>query len=163
MEQYGYHHGNAVNLGTVMPVAQFRVTDEEGSYLCVAWALIYEGSILAYNPTRDEAEWIPVHGITNDLSHGEERSLVMLENFVPRVLHEADCIVQLGARCLVGWSDDPSSEEEDDEPTKGEDGEPKGDEHEEAEGQEEADPDSSPGRDGTEHGKTREEAEPWER
>ena len=53
IEQYGYHHGNAIDLGTVMPVMEFRVTDEEGAYLCMVRALIYEGSILAYNPARD--------------------------------------------------------------------------------------------------------------
>ena len=52
-EQYGYHHGQAVDLGPVMPATQLRVTDEVGTYLCVARALVFEGSILAYNPTRD--------------------------------------------------------------------------------------------------------------
>ena len=53
VEQYGYHRGNALDLSPVMPVMKFRVTDEEGAYLCAAWALIFEGSILVYNPTRD--------------------------------------------------------------------------------------------------------------
>ena len=34
VEQYGYCHGNAINLGVVMPAMEFRVTDEEGAYLC---------------------------------------------------------------------------------------------------------------------------------
>ena len=68
VEQYGYHHGNAIDLSPVMPVMEFRVTDEEGTYLCAAWALVFEGSVLAYNPTRDEVEWVPTRGITNDLS-----------------------------------------------------------------------------------------------
>ena len=36
VEQYDYHCGNAIDLGPVMPVMQFRATDEEGTYLCVA-------------------------------------------------------------------------------------------------------------------------------
>ena len=40
-EQYGYHHGQAIDLGPVMPVMQFRVTDEAETYLCVIWALVY--------------------------------------------------------------------------------------------------------------------------
>ena len=55
-EQYGYHHSQAIDLGPVMPVAQLRVTDKAGTYLCVAWALVFKRSILAYNPTTDEAE-----------------------------------------------------------------------------------------------------------
>ena len=102
VEQYGYHRGNAVDLGAVMPAMEFRVTDEEGTYLCVAQALIFEGSVLAYNPTRDEAEWVPTHGVTNDLSWAEERTVIALANFVPRIPQEADCITELGTRHLLG-------------------------------------------------------------
>ena len=69
-----------------------------------------------------------------------------LANYVPRVPQEADHNAELGARRLVGWSNN-SSEEEDDEQMQEEDGKPEGDkpegdEHEEAEGWGEADPES---------------------
>ena len=76
-ELYGYCCSQAVDLGPVMLAVQLRVTDEAGTYLCVAWALVFEGSILAYNPARDEAEWVPAHGLTNDLTWTEERSAVV--------------------------------------------------------------------------------------
>ena len=160
--QYGYHPGNAIDLGAVMPATEFRITDEEGAYLCAVQALIFKGSILVYNPDRNEAEWVP----TNDFSWAEERSAVVLVNFVPSIPQEADRITELGARHLLGWSDDFPLEEEDDEQTQEEDGEPggdepEGDEHEETGGQEEADPKSLPSSDGTEQGKNREEAETW--
>ena len=90
-----------------------------------------------YNPARDEVEWVPTRRVTNDLSWAEERSAVVLVNYVPHVPQEADHIAELGARCLVGWPDDSSSEEEDKEQMEEEDGkqegdEPAGDEHEEA-------------------------------
>ena len=66
-----------------MPATEFRVTDEEGTYLCVAHSLIFEGSVLAYDLIRDEAEWVPTHGVANDFSWEEERMVVMLANFVP--------------------------------------------------------------------------------
>ena len=110
-EQYGYHCGNAVDLGTVMPAAEFRVTDEEGAYLCVARGLVFEGGILAYDPARDEAELVPTHGVANNLSWVEERMAVALANFVPHVGQEVDHIAELGARCLA-WTDDSSSEEQ---------------------------------------------------
>ena len=62
VEQYGYCHGNTVDLSAVMPAMEFRVTDEEGTYLCAAQGLIFKGSIPAYNPARDEAEWVPPQG-----------------------------------------------------------------------------------------------------
>ena len=83
VEQYGYCCGHAIDLSSIMLVTQLRVIDKEGTYLCVAWALIFEGSILAYNPARDEAEWVPTCDITNDLSWAEERSAVALANFMP--------------------------------------------------------------------------------
>ena len=54
------------------------------------------GSILAYNPTRDEAEWVPVHGLTNELTWVEERSTMALVNYVLHVSQEAVQIVRLG-------------------------------------------------------------------
>ena len=64
---YGYCWGQAVDLGLVMLAAQFQVT-EGGTYLCTMRALVFEGSIPMYNPTLNEAEWVSVHGLANDLS-----------------------------------------------------------------------------------------------
>ena len=139
VEQYGYCCGNTVDLGPVMLAMEFRVTNEECAYLCAARGLIFKGSVLAYNPTRDEAEWVPICGVTNDLSWVEERIAVALANFVPRVPQEVDCIVELRACRLLAWADD-SPLEEDDEQMQEEDDEPEGDEHEEAEEWEEEDP-----------------------
>ena len=95
-----------------MLATQFRVTDEEGTYLCVARALVFEGSVLAYNAARGEVEWVPTCGLTNDLSWVEEKSVVALANYVPCISQEGACIVRLGARCLVSWPDDSSLTEE---------------------------------------------------
>ena len=139
VEQYGYHCRNAMDLRAVMPAMEFRVTDEEGAYLCVVQGLIFEGSILAYNAARDEAEWVPTCGVANDLSWVEERTAVTLANFVPCIPQEVDRITELRAPCLLGWADDSPSEE-DDEQTQDEEDEPEGDEHEEAEEWEKEDP-----------------------
>ena len=139
VEHYGYHHGNAVDLSAVMPAMEFRVTDEEGAYLCVVQGLIFEGSILAYNAARDEVEWVPAHRVTNDLSWAKERMAVPLANFVPHIPQEADHITELGAHHLLGWADDSPSEG-DDEQTQEEEDKPEGDELKEAEEQEEEDP-----------------------
>ena len=131
VEQYSYCHGQAVDLGPVMPATQFRVTDEGGTYLCVARALVFEGSVLAYNHARDEAEWVPARGVANDLSWVEEKSDMALANYVPRVDERFD---------------DEQEEKED--------------EHEEAEGQGEASPKSPSGGTALKQGETEQEAEP---
>ena len=111
-EQYGYRRGQAIDLGPVMPTTQFRVTDKAGTYLCAVRALVFKGSILAYNPTRDEAEWVPTHGLTNDLTWVEEKSTVALANYVPPISQEVAHTARLRACCLVCWPDDSSSSEE---------------------------------------------------
>ena len=126
---------------------EFSMTYEEGTYLCAVWALVFEGSVLAYNPTRDEVEWVPACGITNDLSWAEEKSAVALANYVPHIPQEVDCMAELRAHHLMSWPNDSSSEEEDNGQTEEEDGEPEGDkpvgdEHKEEEGWGEADPKS---------------------
>ena len=100
------------------------MTDEAGTYLCVVWALVFEGSVLAYNTTRDEAEWVPVCGLTNDLTWAEERSAVALANYVPRVSQEVARITRLGACQLVSWPANSSTSEEEEEEQEEVDPEP---------------------------------------
>ena len=161
VEQYGYRQGHTIDLGPVMPVTQFKVMDEAEAYLCAARALVFEGSILAYNPARDEAEWVPTCGIMNDLSWVEEKSAVVLVNYVPRISQEAARIAGLGTHRLVSWPDDSSLEEEDD----GQAGEEEDEQDEEedpmdAEEQGEVSPEPSSGSTGLKQGETKQEVEP---
>ena len=161
VEQYGYHCGHTVDLGPIMPVTQFKVTDEVGTYLCTVRALVFEESILAYNPTRDEVEWVPTCGIVNGLSWVEEKSVVVLVNYVPHIFQEVACIAGLGTCCLVSWPNDSSSEEEDNGQTEEE--EDKWEEEEDptdAEEQGEASPEPSSGSAGIEQGETEEAVKP---
>ena len=84
-ELYGYCCGQVADLGPVMPAAQFQVMEEGGDYLCIARALVFEGSVFAYNPTMNEAQWVPVHSLANDLTWAKERSTVALVNYVPHI------------------------------------------------------------------------------
>ena len=75
-------------------------------------ALVFEGSVLAYKPAKNEAEWVPVHGLTNDLTWAEERSAIALANYVLRIPEEVAQIARLGAHRIVSWADDSSTLEE---------------------------------------------------
>ena len=114
-EPYGYCCGQVVDLGPVMLAVQFRVTDEARTYLCAAWALVFKGSVLAYNPTKDEVEWVPACGLTNDLTWAEERSAVTLANYILHVPQEVAWITRLGTHRLVSWPADCSTSEEEEE------------------------------------------------
>ena len=78
----------------------------------MARALAFEGSVLAYNPMCNEAEWVPAWGLANDLTPGKERSVIALTNYVPQVTSEAVWIVRVGASQVVNWSGTLSTTEE---------------------------------------------------
>ena len=82
-----------MDLGPVIPAAQFCVTEE--TYLCPMRALVFEGSILRYNPTLNEVEWISACRLANDLSWAKERSAVASANYVPCAPTEAERIARL--------------------------------------------------------------------
>ena len=83
-----------------------------GGSLPVCGGLVFEGSVLAYNPTMNEAEWIPVHRLTNDLTLAEERSTMALANYVSCAPAEAAWIAMLGAHQMVSCLNSSSSEED---------------------------------------------------
>ena len=93
----------------MMPAAQFHVTNERGTYLCTMRALVFQGSILTYNPVLNEAEWIPARGLANDLSWAKERSAVALANYVLHALKEVERIARLEAGRVVSFPGDDSS------------------------------------------------------
>ena len=105
-KSYGYCRGQAVDLGPMMPAAQFHVTEERGTYPCTTRALVFEGSILTYNPALNEAEWVPVCRLANDLSWADERSAVALANYVLCTQEEAGQVVScLGDDSSTEWED----------------------------------------------------------
>ena len=93
---------------SALPAVQFCVTEERGTYLCTARTL-FEGSILAYNPTLNEAEWVLAHGLANDLSWAEERSAVALANYVPCTTAEVARIARLRVGQVMSCPGDDSS------------------------------------------------------
>ena len=116
VELYDYCWGQAVDLGPIMPAAQFWVTEKGGAYLCTVRALVFERSILACNPAKNEAEWVPVCSLANDLSWAKERSAVALVNYVPCVSAEVAQVARLGASRTVSCpGDDPSTSAEEEE------------------------------------------------
>ena len=93
----------------MMLAMQFHVTNERGTYLCTTRALVFKGSILAYNPALNEAKWIPMRGLPNDLFWAKERSAVRLANYVLHAPKEAERIARLRAGRVVSCLGDDSS------------------------------------------------------
>ena len=68
--------------------SQFRVSDPSGEFICFVRGLIFEGSILAYDPITNGAEWVPIRGTASVLSWVEEMSALALCNMVLHILDE---------------------------------------------------------------------------
>ena len=51
--------------------------------MCMAMGLLFEGNTLAYDSASNEAEWVPMWGMAEDLSQAEEASTRELSNMVP--------------------------------------------------------------------------------
>ena len=79
----GYIQERVVELGSVLPATQFRVSQPSGDFVCMARGLLFEGNVLVYNPASNETEWVPVWGTAEDLSRAEEASTRELSNMVP--------------------------------------------------------------------------------
>ena len=63
--------GHVIDLEKRMPPLSFHINSEVGKFLGFAWGLLFEGTILTYNPTIKNAEWIPMHSSVSDLTHFE--------------------------------------------------------------------------------------------
>ena len=106
---------------------------------------------------RDEAEWVPAHSLTNNLTWAEEKSAMVLANYMPCIAQEAAQIARLGARRLMSWPADSSTSEEEEE-EQGEE-----EEQEEGEEWEEVDPELTSTDAELEQGEEEREPEPSRR
>ena len=87
-EHVGYIQGCIVELVLTMAPFRFCMSNPGGSFICFTRGLIFEGNVLAYDPSTNKVEWIPMHGTTGDLLWAEEVSALALCNMVPHVLDE---------------------------------------------------------------------------
>ena len=66
-----------------MSPSRFHISDPSEEFICFARGLIFEGNILAYDPSTNGVEWIPVCSTTSDLSWTEDMLALALCNMVP--------------------------------------------------------------------------------
>ena len=61
-EHLGYIMGCTMDLGSTPPPLQFCISDLNSEFICVAWGLLFEGSVLAYDPTTNGPSGSPCGG-----------------------------------------------------------------------------------------------------
>ena len=78
-----YHYGKMLNVGVCMPGFRLMLQDDKGEYPHSSHALIFEGSMLVYDPQWDIAQWIPIRGTSATLTMTELCAANDLNNMVP--------------------------------------------------------------------------------
>ena len=85
-----YCPGKMLNIGTCMPGFRLMLQDDKGQYPHSGHTLIFEGSILVYDPQRDIAQWVPIWGTSATLTMPELRAANDLNNMVPSPSSEVE-------------------------------------------------------------------------
>ena len=80
-EELAYIKGHTVEVGPHFLLLCFLINHEAGEYLGYA-RLIYEGTIFAYDPTTNEAEWVPVCSSVKTLTPVEQVSVMHLSSMM---------------------------------------------------------------------------------
>ena len=63
-----YHPRKMLNIGVCMTGFRLMLQDNKGQYPNSGCALIFEGSMLVYDPQRDIAQWVPVQAMSATLT-----------------------------------------------------------------------------------------------
>ena len=63
-----YHPGKMLNVGTCMPGFRLMLQDDKGQNPHSGTTLIFEGSMLVYDPQRDIVQWVPIWGTSATLT-----------------------------------------------------------------------------------------------
>ena len=56
---------------------------KDGSFVCRACGLLFQGFMLAYDPRHNMAEWLKFKGVVSDLMPAEESSTIKPLDYVP--------------------------------------------------------------------------------
>ena len=73
-----------------MPGFRLMLQDDKGQYPYSGRALIFEGSMLVYDPQWDIAQWVPIWGMLTTLTMMELRAANDLNNMVQSPFSELE-------------------------------------------------------------------------
>ena len=78
-----YHPGKMLDVGACMTSFRLMLQDNKGQYANPGHAIIFEESMLVYDPQCDIVQWVPVRGASAALTMMELRAANDLSNMVP--------------------------------------------------------------------------------
>ena len=97
-----YHPGKTLDIGTRMPGFRLMLQDNKGEYPHSGRTLIFEGSMLVYDPQWDIAQWVPKWGTSATLTMPELRTANDLNNIVPSPSNEEEPANPLSPEIMKG-------------------------------------------------------------
>ena len=97
-----YHPGKMLNIGVHMTGFRLMLQDDKGQYPNSCHALIFEGSMLVYDPQHDIAQWVPVWGTPATLTMTELHVANNLNNMVPSPYSEVELVRPLSPQIIKG-------------------------------------------------------------
>ena len=85
-----------------MPGFRLMLQDDKGQYPHSGCALIFEGSMLVYDPQHDIAQWVPIWGTSATLTMMELCTANDLNNMVPSPYSEVELVRPLSPEIIKG-------------------------------------------------------------
>ena len=70
--------GCPLDMDHSMPQTAIDICTEDGSFVCQAQGLLFQGFMLAYDPRHDAAEWLRFKVVTSDLMPVEESAIIKM-------------------------------------------------------------------------------------
>ena len=87
-----FRPGKTLDVRARMPGFKIMLQDDKGEYPHMGRALIFEGSMLVYDPQRDLVQWVPIRGMSGTLTMPELCAAHDLNNMVPLPLSELPAV-----------------------------------------------------------------------
>ena len=91
-----YCPGKMLDIRMCMPGFRLMLQDDKGQYPHSSHALIFEGSMLVYDPQWDIAQWVPIWGTSATLTTSELCTANDLNNMVPSPSSELEPAKPIG-------------------------------------------------------------------
>ena len=82
-EDFKFICGHPLDMAHRMLQMAIDVHTRDGSFMCQACGLLFQGFVLAYDPRHNAAEWLKFKGVTSDLMPVEESSAIELLDYMP--------------------------------------------------------------------------------
>ena len=97
-----YRPGKTLNIRMRMPGFRLMLQDDKGQYPYSGCTLIFEGSMLVYDPQWDIAQWVPIRGMSTTLTMTELHTANDLNNMVPSPFSKLELTIPPSPEIIKG-------------------------------------------------------------